>query len=96
MTCLATFSIPAYGDAIVCNLSPGGCLLAGRLCLEVGQLVSLSIHLPLALPAVSVEMAVVRWADRYIAGLEWIAITDHERVKLEAYLQTLIIRAASR
>jgi hypothetical protein len=47
----------------------------------VGQLVSLSIHLPVALPPVSVEMAVVRWTDRYLAGLEWMATTEHERMK---------------
>lgn len=67
--------------------------MAGHLLFEVGQLVSLSIHLPVPLPPVSIEMAVVRWTDRYLAGLEWIATRDDERMKLEA-LETLVVHAA--
>lgn len=70
--------------------------MAGRPLLEVGQMVSLLIHLRVALAPVSVEIAVVRWTDHYGARLELVAMTDHERMKLEAYLETLGVRAGSR
>ena len=87
--CLVTLLGPTCGGALLSDLSVYGCSIAGSRPLEVGDRLSLVIHLPLAFPELSVETAVVRWVEDYRAGLEFIVMSAQDQRKLETYVETL-------
>jgi hypothetical protein len=87
--CLITLLGPASGGAFLGDLSVYGCSIAASQPLEVGECLSLVIHLPMALAELSVETAVVRRVDYCRAGLEFVVMSAQEKTKLEVYVETL-------
>ncbi|WP_447979495.1 PilZ domain-containing protein [Candidatus Nitrospira bockiana] len=95
INCLVSLSGPASGGASLANLSRRGCLITGHSpALTLGLQVQLSIHLPVIVLPLLVDVAVVRWIGEYQAGMEFLVMSLQEQSRLRFYLDTLAYQGA--
>jgi c-di-GMP-binding flagellar brake protein YcgR len=75
------------GQGRVIDISLPGCLLESPDSIRIGDYVRLKLFLPDDQPAVSVPLAVVRWAKDGRLGLEFIRSSEGDQVRLQQYVQ---------
>lgn len=73
------------GEGALLDLSLSGCRLRSDIALTAGSYLALQIIVAPELPALTMEVAVIRWAKDGIAGVEFIRYNEGDRERI-AYL----------
>ena len=77
------------GEGTVLDLSMEGCRVRSNTPLLKDAYVDLFITLLGQIPPLPVELAVIRWSERSVFGLEFIRIADRHQARLRRYIQDL-------
>lgn len=77
------------GQGTVTNLSVGGCSIESNTTLTAQSVVGLKIRLPDSRWPLDVEQAVVRWVRGNTSGLEFQALSEPDRARLQHLLHDL-------
>jgi hypothetical protein len=74
------------GEGRVVDVSLPGCLMESPESAKVGDYVRLKLFLPDCQPAVSVPLAVVRWAKGGRLGIEFIRSSKEDQIRLKRFV----------
>ncbi len=74
------------GDGTVVNLSPSGCGVRPTKSVRAGSYLHLFLYLGAEEVPLKIELAVVRWAQASLLGLEFIRISSWQRLRLKQHL----------
>lgn len=78
--------MPAIGEGLVLNLSPYGCTVETARSVLNGCHMRLRIFLSDSHSSLHIELAAVRWVRESYFGAEFLRIPDHDRSRLDRYL----------
>lgn len=73
------------GEGLLLDLSLSGCRLRSDIALTAGSYLALQIIVSPELPALTMEVAVIRWAKDGLLGVEFIRYNEGDRERI-AYL----------
>lgn len=82
---------PIQGEGYTCDVSLKGCRIETDTPVEAGRYVSLRIDFATSHSArspVTIEVALVRWADRHCFGVAFVKVSERHRLRLEEYLHS--------
>ncbi len=87
----ARCSLTYWGDLIdgngtVFNLSPSGCGIRPTKGVRAGSYLHLFLYLGVEQAPLKIELAVVRWAQALLLGLEFIRVSSWQRLRLKQHL----------
>ncbi len=74
------------GNGTVTNLSPSGCGIRPTKGVKAGSYLHLFLYLCAEEAPLKIELAVVRWAQASLLGLEFIRISSWQRLRLKQHL----------
>jgi c-di-GMP-binding flagellar brake protein YcgR len=75
------------GEGRVIDVSLPGCLMESLESAKPGDYVQLKLFLPDQPPAISVPLAVVRWAEGNRVGVEFIRASEDDQTRLTRFVQ---------
>ncbi len=88
--CAASYQAGLYqGQGTVWNFSLSGWKLSGDVPLQVGQMCSLTVNLPIE-ESIVVDAAIVRWVRGQEFGLETLAIEKQTHSRMEHVIKRLV------
>jgi len=90
----ARCSLTYWGDLIdgngtVFNLSPSGCGIRPTKGVRAGSYLHLFLYLGVEQAPLKIELAVVRWAQALLLGLEFIRVSRWQQMRLTLHLSDL-------
>ncbi len=74
------------GNGTVFNLSPSGCGIRPTMGVRAGSYLHLFLYLCAEEAPLKIELAVVRWAEASLLGLEFIRISSWQQLRLKQHL----------
>ncbi len=77
------------GNGTVFNLSPSGCGIRPTKGVRAGSYLHLFLYLGAEEVPLKIELAVVRWAQASLLGLEFIRISSWQQMRLTLHLSDL-------
>ncbi len=77
------------GNGTVFNLSPSGCGIRPTKSVLAGSYLHLFLYLGAEEVPLKIELAVVRWVQASLLGLEFIRISSWQRMRLKQHLADL-------
>ena len=77
------------GEGIVLDLSMEGCRMRCDTLLLKGAYMDVFVNLLGQIPPLPIELAVIRWSEGRVFGLEFIRIAERHHVRLRHYVQDL-------
>ena len=77
------------GEGTVLDLSMEGCRMRCNTLLLKGAYMDVFIKLLGQIPPLPIELAVIRWSEGPVFGLEFIRIAERHQVRLRHYVQDL-------
>jgi len=77
------------GRGTTFNLSPGGCALASNTPVDLQATMKLYLHLPSEKSPLQVDRARVTWRAGNDFGVEFLALSAQERLRLQHYIVSL-------
>ena len=81
------FAGPLFiGEGLAHNLSQTGCLVECDRSVLEGSYMTIRLLLPDRTPALSIQLAAVRWARMQHFGIEFLTLPDSDRARLEHFL----------
>jgi hypothetical protein len=83
---------PFHGEGTVWNFSLNGWKLSGNLPLRVGQMCSLTVHLPNQSSLV-VAAAIVRWVRGQEYGVETLVVEEQMTSRLEHLVEQVVLES---
>lgn len=87
--------MPAIGEGLVLNLSPYGCTVETVQSVLNGCHMRLRIFLSDSHSSLHIELAAVRWVRESYFGVEFLRIPDHDRSRLDQYLNDFRIHSSN-